>query len=106
MDTISAKFTIGQTIHHKIFNYRGIIVDVDPAFQHADEWYQLLAKTRPPKDHPWYHVLVDDTDYMTYVAEQNLEEDFDLDQPISHPELEKYFIKAKDGHYKPKEIKN
>ncbi len=69
-----AKFLIGQSIHHKLFNYRGIVVGVDLEFKNDDQWYEMMAKSRPPKDKPWYHVRVHDG-RRTYVAEQNLDMD-------------------------------
>ena len=30
MDETSPKFSIGQLVQHKLFNYRGVIIDVDP----------------------------------------------------------------------------
>ncbi|MEK9630197.1 MAG: heat shock protein HspQ [Nitrospinota bacterium] len=69
------KYCIGQLIHHKLFDYRGIILSVDPEFKSTDEWYDAVAKSRPPKDEPWYHVLVHQKGHQTYVAEQNLEPD-------------------------------
>jgi heat shock protein HspQ len=41
-----AQFAIGDLIHHQIFDYRGVIVDVDPNFQSTEEWYELVAKSR------------------------------------------------------------
>ena len=74
--TIShAKFTVGQLVSHRLFNYRGVIVDVDPEFEGSDEWYRQVAQSRPPKDQPWYHVLVHLAVHSTYVAERNLEAD-------------------------------
>ena len=70
-----AKYCIGQLIQHKLFNYRGIILSVDLEFKSTDEWYEEVAKTRPPKDEPWYHVLIHQKGYQTYVAEQNLQLD-------------------------------
>ena len=70
-----AKFCVGQLIHHKLFDYRGIILDVDLEFKLTDEWYEEVAKSRPPKDEPWYHVLIHQKGYQTYVAEQNLQLD-------------------------------
>ncbi len=52
------KFHPGQVIHHKLFDYRGAIVGVDETFQLSEEWYEHVARSRPPKDQPWYHVLV------------------------------------------------
>ena len=70
-----AKFCVGHLIHHKLFDYRGIILEVDLEFKSTDEWYEEVAKSRPPKDEPWYHVLIHQKGYQTYVAEQNLQLD-------------------------------
>lgn len=94
-----AEFSIGQIVHHNKFDYRGVIVDVDPCFQGTDEWYELVARSRPPKDKPWYHVLVDNAVHMTYVAERHLEPAKD-NAPISHPALEAYFDDFQDGVYR------
>ena len=75
MSKTKAKFCIGQLIHHKLFDYRGIILGVDLEFKQTDEWYDEMARSRPPKDKPWYHVLVHQQGSQTYVAEQNLESD-------------------------------
>ena len=93
-----AKFSIGQLIHHRLFDYRGVTVDVDRTFQATEQWYEAVAKTRPPKNRPWYHVLVHDSDQSTYVAEQNLEAD-DRPQPIEHPMLEHFFSGFDDDRY-------
>ena len=70
-----AKYCIGQLIQHKLFDYRGIILGVDLEFNSTDEWYEMVAKSRPPKTEPWYHVLVHQKGHQTYVAEQNLQPD-------------------------------
>jgi heat shock protein HspQ len=75
MSKTKAKFCIGQLICHKLFDYRGIILGVDLEFKQTDEWYEEVARSRPPKDKPWYHVLVYQKGNQTYVAEQNLESD-------------------------------
>lgn len=93
-----AKFSIGQCIEHRLFDYRGVIVDVDPEFLGAEAWYQSMAKTRPPRDEPWYRVLVHDTGRETYVAERNLRADDSL-EPIKHPMLARYFSRFEQGHY-------
>jgi len=100
-----ANYTVGQVIHHRLFHYRGVIVDVDPSFQNTDEWYAIMAKSNPNKNQPWYHILVDNTDYVTYVAEQNLETDA-AGGPISHPDLEKHFEVDKLGDYRLKRSLN
>ena len=98
MSMNKAAFSIGQLIHHKLFNYRGVIYDVDPIFQGTEEWYQQVAKSRPPKDRPWYHVLVDGQSTETYVAERNLEADV-IEKPVDHPLVDDLFDQFVDGAY-------
>lgn len=93
-----AKFSIGQCIHHRLFDYRGVVVDVDPEFQGSDDWYESVARSQPPKDEPWYHVLVHDADNETYVAERNLTVD-DSNEPVSHPLLQEFFVDFEQGVY-------
>ncbi|MEC7684131.1 MAG: heat shock protein HspQ, partial [SAR324 cluster bacterium] len=78
--------------------YRGVIYDVDASFQGTEEWYNQMAKSKPPRDQPWYHVLVDQSATMTYVAERNLEAD-SSSTPIEHPLVDQYFSHFKNGKY-------
>ena len=98
-----AKFNIGQIIDHHKFGYRGVIFEVDPVFSLSDEWYEQVAKTRPPKDQPWYHVLVDDNVHSTYVAERNLIAAINTAE-IRHPDLDLHFISYEDGKYIPAQV--
>ncbi|NIO43054.1 MAG: heat shock protein HspQ, partial [Burkholderiales bacterium] len=84
MPNSRAKFHVGQLVHHRLFDYRGVIADVDPSFQGTEEWYQHVARTKPPKDEPWYRVLVHKAQHETYVAERNLEPDTS-GTPVEHP---------------------
>jgi len=101
MTASHAKFSPGSIVHHVRFDYRGVVVDVDPVFQGTEEWYETMAKSRPPKDKPWYHVLVDGGDASTYVAERNLEPD-PSGRPIDHPEVGFFFAALGDGGYIPR----
>jgi heat shock protein HspQ len=92
------KFESGQLIHHKRFDYRGVIVSVDEVFAGTEEWYERVARSRPPKDSPWYHVLVHGSGSQTYVAERHLELDAE-GTPIEHPLLGLYFDELRDGRY-------
>jgi heat shock protein HspQ len=94
----SVKFSVGELIHHRLFGYRGVIIDVDQNFQASEEWYEAVAKSHPPKNRPWYHVLVHQSEASTYVAEQNLEPD-DSVEPIDHPMLGNFFSKLDNGKY-------
>lgn len=100
MEITETQFTIGQIIHHRLFDYRGVIIDIDPQFMGSDEWYEQVAKSRPPKDKPWYHVLVDGASHETYVAERHLEDDT-AQTPISHPLLGRFFQSFEQGKYQP-----
>jgi heat shock protein HspQ len=101
VNTVFAMFSVGEIVHHKLFDYRGVIIDVDPEYRGTDEWYEKVALSRPPKNRPWYHVLRDGTDNQTYVAERNLEAD-GSDDPIHHPDLDDYFFGQADGIYVPR----
>ncbi|MGA7982007.1 MAG: heat shock protein HspQ [Chromatiaceae bacterium] len=100
MTAFQAKFHIGQLVHHRLFDYRGVVVDVDPIFQGSDDWYETVARSRPPKDRPWYKVLVHDAAHETYVAERNLEPD-SSPEPIHHPRLAEFFSRLEGGRYQP-----
>ena len=91
-------FSVGDVVHHLLFGYRGVVVDIDYKFQATDEWYEQVARSRPPKDKPWYHVLVHNKEHTTYVAEQNLELDSNA-EPIEHPLLEHFFSSYENGKY-------
>ncbi len=96
--SLNALYSPGQLVLHRLFDYRGVIVDVDPEFQNTEEWYETMARSQPPRDEPWYHVLVHDADHMTYVAERNLEAD-DSAAPVRHPALDHFFETFENGCY-------
>ena len=93
-----AQFFVGQIVRHTRFDYRGVVFDVDATFRGTNEWYELVARSRPPKDQPWYHVLVEGADHTAYVAERNLEAD-ESGQPISHPLVAVLCGEYRDGRY-------
>ena len=35
-------FNIGDIVKHRIYPFRGVIVDVDPEFSNTEEWYQSI----------------------------------------------------------------
>jgi len=100
-----ASFSPGQLVHHLRFDYRGVVVDVDATFCGSDEWYEQVAQSRPPKDAPWYHVLVHGAEHTTYVAERNLEID-SSGESVSHPLLNFYFDDFREGCYMRKRSLN
>jgi heat shock protein HspQ len=98
MESTRAHFSIGDVVEHRLFAYRGVVVDVDANFQLSDEWYEQVARSRPPKDAPWYHVIVQDSDSLRYVAEQNLAPDMS-GLPVRNPALGQLFDTFVDGRY-------
>ncbi|CAI2718564.1 heat shock protein HspQ [Nitrospina watsonii] len=75
MNKSQPKYCIGQMIHHKLYDYHGVVLGVDAVFQLSEEWYQTMARSNPPKDQPWYHIKVHGEDSLRYVAERHLELD-------------------------------
>ena len=71
---------------------------VDATFSGTEEWYETMARSRPPRDEPWYHVLVHGAEHSTYVAERNLEPD-PTGEPIAHPVLDRFFDEFRNGAY-------
>jgi len=101
MPESTAKFSIGDVVKHKQFNFRGVIYDVDFKFNNSEEWYKSIPKdVRPRKDQPFYHLLAenDEITYEAYVSEQNLVDD-DSDEPIKHPLIEQIFSGKKGSGY-------
>ena len=101
----SAEFAVGQVVHHRLFGYRGVVIDADAFFQGSEGWYGTMAKSKPPKDRPWYHVLVDGGQHQTYVAERNLECDTE-GGAIHHPEVAEHFQAFENGSYIPRYAPN
>ena len=96
-----AKFSIGDIVKHKHFEFRGVIYDVDFEFNNSEEWYQSIPKNvRPRKDQPFYHLLAenDEITYEAYVSEQNLLV-ADSNAPIQHPLIEEIFSGKKGSSY-------
>ena len=101
MSSKKAKFSIGNVVKHRHFNFRGVIYDVDFEFNNSEEWYQSIPKNvRPRKDQPFYHLLAenDEITYEAYVSEQNLLTD-DSEEPIKQPLIHEIFSGKKGSSY-------
>jgi heat shock protein HspQ len=97
-----ARFGIGEVVRHKIFDFRGVIFDVDPVFANSEEWYEAIPEAlRPSKDQPFYHLLAENSEssYVAYVSQQNLVPD-DSDEPIDHPAITAMFDWLEGGGYR------
>ncbi|NIJ20572.1 heat shock protein HspQ [Sphingomonas naasensis] len=100
----SARFAIGDVVRHRLFDFRGVIFDVDPVFANSDEWYEAIPEdARPRKDQPFYHLLAENAEssYIAYVSQQNLVVD-DSDEPVDHPAISGLFERFAGGRYKLK----
>ncbi|MBI0476338.1 heat shock protein HspQ [Sphingomonas sp. MA1305] len=96
-----ARFSIGDVVRHRLFDFRGVIFDVDPVFANTEEWYEAIPEdARPRKDQPFYHLLAEniESSYTAYVSQQNLVPD-DSDEPIDHPAIAGLFSDYVDGRY-------
>ncbi len=96
-----ARFAIGEVVRHRLFDFRGVIFDVDPEFANSDEWYDAIPEAiRPPKDQPFYHLLAENAEsvYVAYVSQQNLVVD-ESDEPVDHPAIASMFGKREGSRY-------
>ena len=101
MSIQKGKFSIGDVVKHKHFDFRGVIYDVDFEFNNSEEWYQSIPKNvRPRKDQPFYHLLAESNGvtYEAYVSEQNLLHD-KSGEPVKHPLIEEIFSGKKGSSY-------
>ena len=97
-----ARFSIGDVVKHRMFDFRGVIFDIDPVFANSEEWYQSIPEdVRPPKDQPFYHLLAENAEssYVAYVSQQNLLPD-EEDLPVDHPAIRDMFEGFERGRYR------
>lgn len=98
----AGKFSVGQIVRHKHYSFRGVIFDVDPTFSNSEEWLDSIPEdVRPKRDQPYYHLLAEneETTYVAYVSEQNLEPDL-TGVPCRHPQVSEFFSGLIAGTYK------
>ena len=103
-DVRLAKFAIGDVVKHRVFNFRGVIFDVDPTFANTEEWWLSIPEhIRPRKDQPFYHLFAEnaETEYVAYVSEQNLLPD-NSGEPVRHPQVDEIFVRTDAGDYRLK----
>ena len=101
IDMPLARFAIGEVVRHRIFDFRGVVFDVDPQFANSEEWYEAIPEAiRPSKEQPFYHLLAENAEstYVAYVSQQNLIAD-ESDEPVDHPAIPTMFDRS-DGRYR------
>ena len=97
-----ARFAIGDIVRHKLFDFRGVVFDIDPVFANSEEWYEAIPMDlRPRRDQPYYHLLAEseDSSYVAYVSQQNLLGDGE-GGPVDHPSLTQLFEDFAEGRYR------
>ncbi|MET0361237.1 MAG: heat shock protein HspQ [Sphingobium sp.] len=97
-----AQFRIGDVVAHRLYGFRGMVFDVDPAFANSEEWYESIPEdVRPERDQPYYHLFAENEEgsYIAYVSQQNLVADM-IGGPVSHPAIRHFFDRASDGTYR------
>ena len=92
-----ARFNIGDFVIHKCHHYRAIIIDVDSLFQASGNYNPQAIKHEFATKSPWYRLLVDNSNQITYVQEFMLIADTNH-LPIDNPHLNTY-LKKENGHY-------
>jgi heat shock protein HspQ len=63
----------------------------------SDEWYSN-NRTQPDREQPWYHVLVADSDMVTYPAQSSIFPDESCGV-VKHPLIPHFFSMFNDGRY-------
>ncbi|MEQ1510114.1 MAG: heat shock protein HspQ [Sphingopyxis sp.] len=99
--TAIAQFGVGDVVRHRLFDFRGVIFDIDPVFSNSDEWYDAIpAEIKPAKDQPFYHLFAEngESSYVAYVSQQNLVGD-GVSGPVDHPSIDGMFNAYTDGRY-------
>lgn len=97
-----ARFSIGDVVRHRIFDFRGVVFDIDPVFANSEEWYESIPEAiRPTREQPFYHLLAenDESSYVAYVSQQNLLGDAE-GGPVDHPQIADMFDQFENGRYR------
>jgi heat shock protein HspQ len=97
-----AKFGIGQVIRHRLYEFRGVVFDVDPEFADGNGTHEaIMVESRSRRDQPFYYLFAenDRLPYIAYVSEQNLLADMS-GEPVSHPQIDDLFEHDPDGGYR------
>ncbi len=97
-----SRFGIGDVVRHRLFDFRGVVFDIDPVFANSEEWYESIPEEiRPHRDQPFYHLLAEneESSYVAYVSQQNLLNDGE-GGPVDHPTVTQLFEQFSEGRYK------
>ncbi len=85
----TARFAPGQIVQHRSLGYRGLIYDVDPVFIEPKEG-MIDTISLDELDRPWYHILIEGEDMISYVVESSIEASVDVSN-FAHPLMGSFF---------------
>lgn len=97
-----ARFAIGDVVRHRLYDFRGVVFDIDPVFANSEEWYESIPQeVRPAREQPYYHLLAEngEASYLAYVSQQNLTGDSE-GGPVDHPSVDELFEDFAEGRYR------
>jgi heat shock protein HspQ len=97
-----AKFNIGDIVTHKRQGYDAIIIDIDPIFQ-ASGQHNPAAQKKFKNRSPWYRLLVDESNQMTYVEEGSLDYT-ERQEGIDNPKINQFLSKKDDSGYQSNQV--
>lgn len=99
---VRSRFALGDVVRHRLFDFRGVVFDVDPVFANSEAWYEAIPeKIRPDREQPFYHLFAENEDgcYVAYVSQQNLTADAP-GGPVEHPAVAEMFEPFENGRYR------
>src|SRR3954470_14580974 len=97
-----ARFSIGEVVRHRMFDFRGVIFDIDPVFANSEEWYQAIPEDiRPRKDQPFYHLLAENAESPNTAYSGTATPPPDTKgEPIDPPAIPGLFEPFAEGRYR------
>ncbi len=99
-----SKFNIGQQVRHKLFDFLGVIIDIDYEYSIIESNIEKKIIHNTFKKSPWYHVIMeDDNGYPIhiYLAEAQLSWEFNTEH-IEKTSLDKLSDSIKKQFKTPK----
>lgn len=87
-------FKRGSVVKHKQEGFYAVVTDYDMYFINDEEIY-AKDESAPSKDKPWFYVLINKTNAISYIAQENLEL-VENPEEIEHP-LVDFFFDGFDG---------
>lgn len=87
----------GEIVRHAQYGYRAVVVDWDIECEASQDWLRSHpGETLKPE--PWYKLLVDDGQRISYVPQSNLTPELGADR-VKHPLLQYFFETCPERGY-------